>query len=142
MTREEYRSQCNSFTREDRVRFKELVEDFRDRVYSYLEEIKGYDKLQKAQQEIIKGLVYKMAKVYVGDEYVINHYEIFSDDTAGDPRYEKYRIEEKNNIYLSQGNSSSFRALEKKGYIKYVVDAGRGIDRISPLFTIDFTGLI
>ena len=142
MTREEYRKQCNSFTREDRLRFRELAKEFTNKVYSHLEEIKGYDKLPKAQQEIIQGLVYKMAKVYVGEEYVINHYEIFDDDTAGDPIYEKYRIEEKNNIYLSQGNSSSFRALEKKGFIKFVEDAGRGIDRISPLFTIDFTGLI
>lgn len=142
MTREEYREYSSSFTREDLIRIKDMQERFYNSVYSYVGEIEGYDKLPKAQQEIIKGLVFKMAKVYVGDDYIINHYEIFNDNTIEDPIYEKYRIEERNNIYLSQGNSSSFRALEKKGFIKYVKDAGRGIDRISPLFTVDFTGLI
>jgi hypothetical protein len=129
-------------SREERINWREIYNKYIQQVNEIcLRNIKNFEKLIKSQKEAIQGLAFKMFKHYLTEEYITNHYEIFSDNVAGKEEYKKYRIMEDNNIFLASGSSSTFRNLEKRGLIKIIEDGGKYIDEISPLFQLDFSNI-
>lgn len=124
-----------------RTRTEEQFEKFSESTATIAKAITGFEHLTPTQQKTIIRLVATMAAHHMGDQYIAEHYEIFHNPAAGDPQYKKYREMEDAGIFLAQGNSASFRALEKKGLIEFVKDGGSGIDKIKPLFTLDFSTL-
>jgi hypothetical protein len=125
----------------ERIAANELSHNIHGLVKEKATTIKGFNKLSKTQQQAIKALVWEMFRCFAGDEYVYNHYDIFFSPTAMNPEYKKYRDMEDNNIFLANESSSTLRALEKRKFINVVEDGRECIDKISPLFTIDFSDI-
>ena len=141
MTYNEFYNQINSMTIEQRNSNQTYRNELKNRVYDKANSIKGYEKLSLSQKEAINNLVYKMYEHYLGEKFVSDHYEIFNNQTAGNPVYKQYREMEDNDQYLAHGSSATFKALEKKGFIQFVEDGKLSIDVITPNFEIDFSDI-
>jgi hypothetical protein len=140
MTYNEYTNNINSITKENRIKWNDIYKRYKNEISNLcINNIKWFDKLTESQQQAIKSLSFKMFEHYLTEEYIANHYEVFNNNTAGDEKYKKYKELEDNNIFLASGSSSTFKALEKRGLIKYIEDGGKWIDKVTPLFNLDFS---
>lgn len=142
MNIKEYYEQLNTMTRDQKKMCAEIYKTYENEVLEICKaNIKNFNKLTETQNSKIYKLAFKMFTNYLTDEYIANHYEIFASQSAGDNKYKEYRDMEERNIYLASGSSSTFRALEKKGFIKVIEDGKSDIDSISPNFKLNFTGI-
>lgn len=93
--------------------------------------------LSKTQKEVLNKIIrdIERAKSHTTyEDYVKANYngerKYFIDNELENQNYKQYWLDELQNITLTHCSSSTLKALENKGFIEIIKDAGVGIDTV------------